>query len=82
VVAGALDTEVERFFAGHPDALEAYRAVVAMLEPIGPFDVRVTTSQVSFWRRKAFAWLWLPGRWLRSPGAERVDAPPRDPRAR
>jgi len=62
----------ERFFDGHPDALEAYRALRAMLDGIGPFEVRVTKSQVVFRRRKAFAWLWLPGRWLRNPGAEVV----------
>ena len=66
------DEAAERFFDGHPDALEILRAVRAILGGIGPFEVRVTRSQVAFRRRKAFAWLWLPGRWLRKPGAEVV----------
>jgi hypothetical protein len=71
-VASPRDEDAERFFDGHPDALEAYRTIRAMLDDTGPFEVRVTKSQVSFRHRKAFAWVWLPGRWLRNPGAEVV----------
>ncbi len=32
---------------------------------IGPAEIRVTKSQVAFWRRRAFAWAWMPGKYLR-----------------
>jgi hypothetical protein len=43
-----------------------------MLEEIGPTTVRITRSQVVFRRRRGFAYLWLPGRWLKHPGADVV----------
>jgi hypothetical protein len=43
-----------------------------MLAEIGPTTVRVTRSQVAFRRRHGFAYLWLPGRWLKHPTAEIV----------
>jgi hypothetical protein len=66
------DADVEHFYEGHPSALEVHRAVCTLLNEVGPFEIRVTASQVAFRRQKAFAWLWLPGRWLRAPGAEVV----------
>jgi len=71
VTAGS-DEAAERFFAGHADALETYRTVREILDGVGAYEVRVTKSQVTFRRAKSFAWLWLPGRWLRDPGAEVV----------
>jgi hypothetical protein len=62
----------EQFFAGHPDALAAYRTVRAVLDRLGPCEVRVSRSQVAFRRARGFAWLWLPGQYLRDPGAEVV----------
>jgi hypothetical protein len=31
---------------------------------MGPAEVRVTKSQVAFRRGRAFAWAWMPGRYL------------------
>lgn len=64
--------DVEDFFTGHPDGLECYRRVRAILDPMGPVEVRVSASQVAFRRRRGFAYLWLPGRWLARPAAETV----------
>ena len=46
--------------------------MLEIVAALGAADVRVTRSQVAYRRRRAFAWTWLPGRWLRSPGAEVV----------
>jgi len=62
----------EELFEGRELALEAYRRVATILAEIGPVTVAVTRSQVAFRRRRGFAYLWLPGRWLRRPGAEVV----------
>ena len=69
---GSAPGDPEQFFEGHPFALDVYRRVGSTLDGCGPFDVRVTRSQVAFRRRRGFAYLWLPGRWLRNPAAEVV----------
>ena len=60
------------FLDGHPTALAAYRMVCSILGQLGPFDVRVTKSQVAFRRRRGFAYLWMPGQYLTHPGADVV----------
>jgi hypothetical protein len=62
----------EEHFAGHPIALAAYAAVHDLLEGMGGADVRTTKGQVAFRRRRGFAYLWLPGRYLAHPGADVV----------
>jgi hypothetical protein len=65
-------TSAERFFDGHPLGLEVLGRVQRIAESVGPVEVRVSTSQVALRRRRGFAWLWLPGRYLAHPGAELV----------
>jgi hypothetical protein len=71
-VTGSASLTPEEFFAGHPAALATFGRVCEVLDRIGPYEVRVTKSQVAFRRRRGFAYLWLPGRYLRSPTAEVV----------
>ncbi|GAA4285681.1 DUF5655 domain-containing protein [Georgenia daeguensis] len=56
----------EEFFAGSPDGLRLYEAVAAAVAGLGPHDVRVSRSQVAFRRRRGFAYVWRPGRYVRS----------------
>lgn len=58
--------EIDAFLAGHDDAALIYRALEQLLERLGPFETRVTKSQIAFRRRRGFAWVWIPGRYLRS----------------
>ncbi|VXC23068.1 hypothetical protein ARTHRO9AX_220294 [Arthrobacter sp. 9AX] len=37
-----------------------------MVSGLGPVEVRVTKSQVSFRRRRGFAYVWRPGAYVRS----------------
>ena len=62
----------EDYFAGHPGAWAAFSKVRAMVEQDGPIEVRVSRSQVAFWRKRGFAYLWMPGQYLKHPGAEVV----------
>ena len=64
--------EPEAFFADSVLGLEAYRRVQAVLDGLGPCHLRVSRTQVGWARRRGFAFLWMPGRWLRNPGAEVV----------
>jgi Domain of unknown function (DUF5655) len=68
---GATDVRPEEHFAGHPTALAVYGAVQRLLED-GSVEVRTSRSQVAFRRRRGFAYLWLPGRYLRNPDADVV----------
>ncbi len=54
----------EEFFAGNADGLAIFESVHSILQAIGPVEVRVTKSQVAFRRKRGFAYLWLPGRYL------------------
>jgi hypothetical protein len=65
-------TGPEDFFAGHPIGLAAFERVRSTVAELGDVEVRTTKSQVAFRRRRGFAFLWLPGRYLRSPAAEVV----------
>lgn len=57
---------VEEFFAGHPDGQAVAAAVGAAVDLVGPHEVKVSRSQVAFRRRTGFAYLWRPGRYVRS----------------
>lgn len=56
---------VDEFFAGHVESRCIFDAVRMAVDAIGPVDLRVTKSQVAFRRRRAFAWVWMPGMYLR-----------------
>ena len=62
----------EEFFAGHPFALAVHDRVLDMVQELAPVDVRVSKSQVALRLRRGFAYLWMPGQYLRHPDAEVV----------
>lgn len=64
--------EAKRYFDGHSGGLRAYRRVHELVAEVGPFELRTTATQVAFRRRRGFAYLWMPGRWLKDPDAELV----------
>jgi hypothetical protein len=49
-----------------------FAALCGMSAGLGPYELRVTKSQVAFRRRRAFAWAWMPGKYLRRPAAPLV----------
>ena len=69
---GARAVTPESFFEGHPLGLAAHARVLEIVSALGAVDVRVTKTQVAYRRRRGFAYLWLPGTWLRNPAAEVV----------
>jgi hypothetical protein len=64
--------EPKDFFAGHPDAYAVFEKVRSVLDGLGAVEVHTSKSQVAFRRRRGFAYLWLPGRYLARPTAEVV----------
>ena len=56
----------EDLFDGFPKTLAVCRRVEQEVAALGGATVRVTRSQVAFRRRRAFAWVWRPGQYVRS----------------
>jgi hypothetical protein len=55
---------LDEFFEGYKQSRPLFEKLCEMVKSIGIFDLRVTKSQVAFRRKKAFAWAWVPGRYL------------------
>ncbi len=62
----------EDFFGGRPVGLAVLGRVRDALTGVPDLEERVTRSQFAFRRRRGFAYLWRPDRWLRPPVAEVV----------
>ena len=59
--------QLEAFFAGYETARPLFDALCSAVAELGPLELRVSKSQIAFRRgkRRAFAWAWVPGRYLR-----------------
>ncbi len=55
---------LDEFFAGYDDSRILFETLRKAIEELGPAEIRVTKSQVAFYRQKAFAWAWVPDRYL------------------
>lgn len=65
----AEEITLDEFFAGFdPLSRELFDAVRAHVESLGPVEVRASKSQVAFRARTAFAWAWIPLRYLKGEG--------------
>lgn len=62
----------ELYLAGHPLAEAVYGRVREILGALGPYDLRVSKSQIAFRRRRGFAYLWSPGKYLPRASADVV----------
>ena len=63
---------LDQFFSGQDESRRIFEAVRRAVEASGPVELRVGKSQVSFRRRKTFAWAWMPGQYLRGKTAPLV----------
>ncbi len=57
--------DIDELFSGREQARLLFEAVRAAIEAAGPSRMRVSKSQIAFRRRRGFAWVWIPGRYLR-----------------
>jgi hypothetical protein len=62
----------DEYFEGHTESRNLFESLRAAIESIGAVDIRVTKSQIAFYRRKPFAWAWIPGKYLHGRGAPLV----------
>lgn len=58
------DDALDKFFAGFPGSRPIFDALAPVLDELGAVERRVTKSQIAFLRRIAFAWAWVPDRYL------------------
>jgi hypothetical protein len=73
VAAAAQVVTVDDFFAGYEAARPIHGRVVEVLERSGlDYQQRVTRSQIALRRARPFAYLWVPGRYLRGDVAAAV----------
>ena len=56
---------LEEFFKGQDESRQIFEALHRAIESIGPTELRISKSQISFRRRKAFAWAWMPSQYLK-----------------
>jgi hypothetical protein len=64
--------EPDEFFVGHPLALAVPHTVHNAVRALSRVEVHAKKSQVAFRRKRGFAYLWLPGKYLSRPSAEVV----------
>lgn len=56
---------LNEFFTGYEAARPLFEALRQAIDTLGPAELRVSKSQIAFRRRVAFAWAWVPDRYLR-----------------
>jgi hypothetical protein len=62
----------DEFFEGQDESRRLFEALCSVINGIGAAELHVTKSQIAFRRRKAFAWVWMPGKYLRGKSAPLV----------
>jgi len=65
-------TTLDEFFAGLQESKGLFEAVLKEIHAHGAAEMKVSKSQIAFRRRKAFAWMWVPGKYLRGKTAPLV----------
>ena len=63
---------LDEYFDGNEESRRLFDCLREMVESLGPVEILVQQSQVAFRRNKAFAYAWMPGKYLRGRGAPLV----------
>ncbi len=63
---------LDEYFDGNEESRRLFDCLREMIETMGPVEMLVQQSQVAFRRNKAFAYAWMPGKYLRGRGAPLV----------
>lgn len=56
---------LDEFFRDYEQSTIIFDAIHDMLDSIGPTEMRISKSQIAFWRRKAVARVWIPAQYLK-----------------
>ena len=63
---------LEQYFDGYGETWEIFDCLRVIIEAMGPVEMRVMESQVAFYRTKAFALAWMPGKYRQGRGTSLV----------
>ena len=55
---------LEAYFEGFDESRRLFERLMESINTLEGVQIRVTKSQVGFWRKKAFAYAWIPARYL------------------
>ena len=55
---------LDDFFLGFENSRPLFEAVRSSIDSVGTTQLRVSKSQIAFWRQKAVARVWIPARYL------------------
>jgi hypothetical protein len=55
---------LDEFFKGEDESRCLFDALLSLVKDIGSAEYRVTKSQIAFRNNKAFAWVWMPCKYL------------------
>jgi hypothetical protein len=56
--------DLDEFFLGFEGSRPIFEALKDYIELLGTVNLHITKSQIAFYHRKAFAWAWIPSRYL------------------
>src|SRR5512140_1810222 len=59
---------LEEFFQDYESSRPIFEALGALIDSIGTTELRITKSQIAFWRRRCVARVWIPGQYLHGSG--------------
>jgi hypothetical protein len=63
---------LDEYFDGNEESRRLFDCLRETVESLGPVEILVQQSQVAFRKDKAFAYAWMPGKYLRGRGAPLV----------
>lgn len=55
---------LDEYFDGKEESRKLFDTLHDVIQSMGSVEMQVTKSQIAFRRRKAFAWAWMPGKYL------------------
>jgi hypothetical protein len=56
---------LDEYFEGFDSSRQLFEVLQERSGAVGSVAIRVSKSQVAFRRKRAFAWAWIPGKYLR-----------------
>ena len=63
---------LEQYFDGYGDSRDIFDCLRAIIEAMGPVEIRVMESQIAFYRNSAVALAWMPGKYRPGRGTSLV----------
>ena len=56
---------LDEYFKEKDESRKIFDSLRSVIQTFDGVKMRVTKSQVAFYRRKSFAWAWIPGKYVR-----------------